>query len=136
MLSASGSGCASAHFVELMDVAGGTGDISFKILNKAKQDSPGQLTAEITVSDINADMLEVGKKRAVEQGIFHDLTFEELNAEHLKGIETKCKSKKKKKSEQFGKGLFQQQPGSENTANEVQKKDESSDDEIGTIFGR
>ncbi len=30
-----------------------------------------ELSAEITVSDINPDMLEVGKKRAVERGIFH-----------------------------------------------------------------
>jgi demethylmenaquinone methyltransferase/2-methoxy-6-polyprenyl-1,4-benzoquinol methylase len=35
------------------------------------------------VSDINADMLEVGKKRAVEQGIFHDLRFMVANAEQL-----------------------------------------------------
>ncbi len=35
------------------------------------------------MSDINADMLEVGKKRAVEQGIFHDLRFMVANAEQL-----------------------------------------------------
>jgi demethylmenaquinone methyltransferase/2-methoxy-6-polyprenyl-1,4-benzoquinol methylase len=33
-------------------------------------------------------MLEVGKKRAVEQGYFHELTFMELNAEKLEGIES------------------------------------------------
>lgn len=42
---------------------------------------------DITVSDINPDMLEVGKKRAVEQGIFHDLNFLEVNAEKLDMIE-------------------------------------------------
>ena len=41
---------------------------------------------DITVSDINPDMLEVGKKRAVEQGIFHDLKFLETNAEKLEAI--------------------------------------------------
>ena len=66
-----------------LDVAGGTGDISFRILDKAWQDSPEQLSAKITVSDINPDMLEVGKKRAVERGKFHDLDFKVLNAEDL-----------------------------------------------------
>mgnify|MGYP000880132120 CR=1 FL=1 len=66
-----------------LDVAGGTGDISFRILDKAWQDSPEQLSAKITVSDINPDMLEVGKKRAVERGSFHDLDFKVLNAEDL-----------------------------------------------------
>mmetsp|Transcript_3676 Transcript_3676/g.2399 ORF Transcript_3676/g.2399 Transcript_3676/m.2399 type:complete len:83 (-) Transcript_3676:216-464(-) len=32
-------------------------------------------------------MLEVGKKRAVEQGIFHDLSFLEANAEKIDMIE-------------------------------------------------
>lgn len=54
--------------LKVLDVAGGTGDISFKILNKAKLDNPHSqdLQVDITVSDINPDMLEVGKKRAVE----------------------------------------------------------------------
>jgi ubiquinone/menaquinone biosynthesis C-methylase UbiE len=69
--------------LKVLDVAGGTGDISFKILNKAKLDNPHSqdLQVDITVSDINPDMLEVGKKRAVEQGIFHDLKFMVANAE-------------------------------------------------------
>merc|ERR1712046_124026 len=54
--------------LKCLDVAGGTGDISFRILDKAKQDSPEELSVNITVSDINADMLNVGKKRAVERG--------------------------------------------------------------------
>jgi ubiquinone/menaquinone biosynthesis C-methylase UbiE len=69
--------------MKVLDVAGGTGDISFKILNKSKLDNPHtkDLSVEITVSDINPDMLEVGKKRAIEQGIFHDLKFMVANAE-------------------------------------------------------
>jgi ubiquinone/menaquinone biosynthesis C-methylase UbiE len=60
-----------------LDVAGGTGDISFKILEKSRRDNPFEagLSVDITVSDINPDMLEVGKKRAIEQGIYHDLKF-------------------------------------------------------------
>jgi len=68
-------------------VAGGTGDISFRILDKAWSDSPEQLSAKITVTDINPDMLEVGKKRAVERGSFHDLDFKIVNAEDLSGFQ-------------------------------------------------
>ena len=68
--------------LKVIDVAGGTGDISFRILNKAKADNPHskflyhanlmiELSVDITVSDINPNMLEVGKRRAVEQGYFH-----------------------------------------------------------------
>lgn len=45
-------------------------------------------SVDIIVSDINADMLEVGKKRAVERGIFHDLNFMVINAEDLSDIES------------------------------------------------
>jgi ubiquinone/menaquinone biosynthesis methyltransferase len=74
--------------LKVLDVAGGTGDISFKILQKSKDDNPlsQDLAVDITVSDINADMLEVGKKRAVEQGIFHDLRFMVANAEELSEV--------------------------------------------------
>ena len=40
------------------------------------------------MSDINPDMLEVGKKRAVERGSFHDLDFKVLNAEDLSSFES------------------------------------------------
>ena len=40
------------------------------------------------MSDINADMLEVGKKRAVEKNIFHDLQFKVLNAEDLSELDS------------------------------------------------
>ena len=43
-------------------MAGGTGDISFRIHEKAKKEAMfGPLPVDITVSDINASMLEVGK---------------------------------------------------------------------------
>jgi len=45
-------------------------------------------SVDIIVSDINPDMLEVGKKRAVERGIFQDLTFMEINAEDLSALES------------------------------------------------
>lgn len=68
--------------LRVLDVAGGTGDISFRIYDKAKSEATGskyyqclqlyiELPVEITVSDINPNMLEVGKRRSVEKGIFH-----------------------------------------------------------------
>jgi len=59
-----------------LDVAGGTGDIAFRIADLAPSD------AEITVLDINGDMLAVGRERAKERGLDH-LDFVEANAEKL-----------------------------------------------------
>ena len=39
----------------ILDMAGGTGDVAFRMAKRG---------AQVTVSDINADMLEVGRKRA------------------------------------------------------------------------
>jgi ubiquinone/menaquinone biosynthesis C-methylase UbiE len=47
-----------------------------------------ELPAEITVSDINPNMLDVGKRRAVERGIFHDLKFLVANAENLETLKS------------------------------------------------
>ena len=58
-----------------LDVAGGTGDVAFRVARAG-----GRQTA-VTVLDINADMLQVGKARAAKRGL--DLTFIEANAEDL-----------------------------------------------------
>lgn len=58
-----------------LDVAGGTGDIAFR----AKTKAPG---LDVTVCDINAEMLTVGKGRA-EDRKFHDIDFVCGNAEVL-----------------------------------------------------
>ena len=47
---------------QFLDVAGGTGDISFRIAKKCQKLN---IKAQIEVSDINEEMLEVGKKRAI-----------------------------------------------------------------------
>ena len=59
-----------------LDVAGGTGDVAFRIA-----EAGGPLT-EVTVLDINADMLAVGRDRARKRGLAH-LEFIEANAEKL-----------------------------------------------------
>lgn len=60
-----------------LDVAGGTGDIAFRI---AKAGGP---EAEIVVLDINGDMLDVGRDRAQERGLSDKLEFVQANAESL-----------------------------------------------------
>src|ERR1700704_5870210 len=47
----------------LLDLAGGTGDVAFRVI-----DAAGSGT-RATVIDINADMLQVGRTRAAERGL-------------------------------------------------------------------
>jgi demethylmenaquinone methyltransferase/2-methoxy-6-polyprenyl-1,4-benzoquinol methylase len=60
-----------------LDVAGGTGDIAFRIARAASRES------EIAVLDINADMLEVGRERARKRALAPRLEFVQANAEDL-----------------------------------------------------
>jgi demethylmenaquinone methyltransferase/2-methoxy-6-polyprenyl-1,4-benzoquinol methylase len=60
----------------LLDVAGGTGDIAFRVT------AAGGAGTLATVCDINADMLLVGRERAAEHGL-SNVSFEEGNAEQL-----------------------------------------------------
>ncbi|AGH97699.1 bifunctional demethylmenaquinone methyltransferase/2-methoxy-6-polyprenyl-1,4-benzoquinol methylase UbiE [Micavibrio aeruginosavorus] len=60
-----------------LDVAGGTGDIAFRIRAKA-----GPNTA-ITVCDINPEMLRVGRDRAINRGWMDDFEWVTGNAECL-----------------------------------------------------
>ena len=60
----------------LLDLAGGTGDIAFRVVEAG---GPG---TRVTVCDINGDMLAVGRERAAERGI-DAVAFEQGNAEEL-----------------------------------------------------
>ncbi len=62
---------------EVLDMAGGTGDIAFRIVEKSDR------KAKVTVSDINASMLDVGRARAEKRGLLANLDFVEANAEEL-----------------------------------------------------
>ena len=57
----------------ILDMAGGTGDVAFRMIRRG---------ARVTVADINADMLNVGKKRA-ERRSLADLDWRVENAEAL-----------------------------------------------------
>jgi demethylmenaquinone methyltransferase/2-methoxy-6-polyprenyl-1,4-benzoquinol methylase len=61
----------------LLDVAGGTGDISFRVVQA------GGIATRATVVDINADMLSVGRERAAARGLDDAVDFLEGNAEAL-----------------------------------------------------
>jgi demethylmenaquinone methyltransferase/2-methoxy-6-polyprenyl-1,4-benzoquinol methylase len=61
----------------LLDLAGGTGDIAFRVVEAG---GPG---TRVTVCDINAEMLAVGRERARERGHDEAVTFEQGNAEEL-----------------------------------------------------
>jgi demethylmenaquinone methyltransferase / 2-methoxy-6-polyprenyl-1,4-benzoquinol methylase len=61
----------------LLDVAGGTGDVAFRVAQA------GGSGTRATVLDINADMLAVGRARARDQGYDDAVTFVDGNAEAL-----------------------------------------------------
>jgi demethylmenaquinone methyltransferase/2-methoxy-6-polyprenyl-1,4-benzoquinol methylase len=61
---------------QMLDVAGGTGDIAFRILERAPE-------ARITVCDLTPEMLSVGRDRAIDRGILHGIEWIAGNAETL-----------------------------------------------------
>jgi demethylmenaquinone methyltransferase/2-methoxy-6-polyprenyl-1,4-benzoquinol methylase len=61
----------------LLDVAGGTGDIAFRVVAAG---GPG---TRVTVCDINPEMLAVGRERATERGLDDAVGFVDSNAEAL-----------------------------------------------------
>jgi len=67
----------SAPPFALLDLAGGTGDIAFRVIEA------GSSGTRATVVDINADMLAVGRARAAERGLDDAIAFVEGNAEAL-----------------------------------------------------
>jgi demethylmenaquinone methyltransferase / 2-methoxy-6-polyprenyl-1,4-benzoquinol methylase len=62
---------------QVLDVAGGTGDISFRIVERSEG------AVRCTVCDINTSMLEVGRERARKRGHADNVSFVEGNAEEL-----------------------------------------------------
>ena len=60
-----------------LDVAGGTGDIAFRIVEASGRN------AHVAVLDINQSMLDVGRERAEKLGLTDNVDFVEANAEEL-----------------------------------------------------
>jgi demethylmenaquinone methyltransferase/2-methoxy-6-polyprenyl-1,4-benzoquinol methylase len=62
---------------QVLDVAGGTGDLAAQF---ARQVGP---TGSVTVADINAAMLDVGRARMADRGLAGNIEFVQANAECL-----------------------------------------------------
>lgn len=66
--------------IKIIDVAGGTADISFQIAKFAQQK---KINYYIEVVDINQEMLTMGKNRAIDKNIFHNINFTCCDGEKL-----------------------------------------------------
>lgn len=64
----------------LLDVAGGTGDIAFRIWKKARKNGA---RIEITVCDINEEMLAQGRAKAIDNNIIEGVEWQQGDAEKL-----------------------------------------------------
>ena len=71
---------APARGMHLLDVAGGTGDVAFRVLDRlGRRGGRG----EIVVCDVNPAMLEVGRDRAIDAGRLDDVDWLCADAEAL-----------------------------------------------------
>jgi 2-methoxy-6-polyprenyl-1,4-benzoquinol methylase len=73
----------------ILDIAGGTGDIAFRMLDHATKVN-GDSKTRVTVSDINNEMLAEGHKRALQTAYAGSdrIDFEQGNAESLDFVES------------------------------------------------
>lgn len=62
---------------KFLDMAGGTGDIAFRIKSFFGKDS------DVTIADINESMLSVGQARAIDRGFVNDFNWVECDAAEL-----------------------------------------------------
>lgn len=65
---------------KILDVAGGTGDIAIRYHNKMKN---AGYQSEVTICDINSEMIEAGRDKAIDQNILHGLHHVQGDAEKL-----------------------------------------------------
>lgn len=66
----------------LLDTAGGTGDIAFRVLDRLEGQS-GPNAGQVIVCDLTAEMLAVGRDRAVDRGLLKGLSWVCGDAERL-----------------------------------------------------
>ncbi len=63
--------------LRVLDLAGGTGDLTAGIASIVG------VHGEVTLADINSAMLQVGRKRLIDLGIYENVRFVQTNAEQL-----------------------------------------------------
>jgi demethylmenaquinone methyltransferase/2-methoxy-6-polyprenyl-1,4-benzoquinol methylase len=66
----------AARGFKVLDLAGGTGDVAFRILGRSEG-------ASVIVADMNAEMLAVGRNRALARRLGSEIGFLDANAEAL-----------------------------------------------------
>ncbi|TQS34406.1 hypothetical protein Golomagni_05212 [Golovinomyces magnicellulatus] len=81
------SSCSPKHPWTMLDIAGGTGDIAFRLLSHSDEINHSP-ESTVTISDINPDMLVEGRKRSLATPYANSsrLKFLLANAEHLDEI--------------------------------------------------
>ncbi|OKL61188.1 2-methoxy-6-polyprenyl-1,4-benzoquinol methylase, mitochondrial [Talaromyces atroroseus] len=85
--SCSKTGAAGQNGWNILDIAGGSGDIAFRMLDHATNINHDRAT-RVTVADINADMLAEGRKRSIDTPYYNTdrLSFMVANAEHMPDV--------------------------------------------------
>ncbi|MBF0469772.1 MAG: bifunctional demethylmenaquinone methyltransferase/2-methoxy-6-polyprenyl-1,4-benzoquinol methylase UbiE [Gammaproteobacteria bacterium] len=71
------SKCAVRPGQRILDIAGGTGDLSAKFADRVGAEG------EVVLADINASMLRVGRERLVDRGCVGNISYIQANAESL-----------------------------------------------------
>ncbi|MBL3284670.1 Ubiquinone/menaquinone biosynthesis C-methyltransferase UbiE [Rickettsiales endosymbiont of Paramecium tredecaurelia] len=66
--------------VAILDSAAGSGDIGLNLVKRAKHLG---INAHITITDVNAKMLQKAIDRSIDKNYFHDLVFAQEDAQHL-----------------------------------------------------
>jgi len=64
----------------MLDLAGGTGDIGFRVVEKCRKKN---VKAEIVTTDVNEHMLEEGRRRSVDRNFFNDVSWKQVDAENI-----------------------------------------------------
>ena len=82
------AGSESIESWNVLDIAGGTGDIAFRVLDHASNVNC-DYHSRVTIADINPEMLAEGRKRSLRTHYAqsHRLSFVEANAEKLSVID-------------------------------------------------
>lgn len=62
---------------EVLDLAGGSGDLTRLLCKKVG------LAGHVILADINAAMLEKGRSRLLDEGLYENISYVQANAEHL-----------------------------------------------------
>jgi demethylmenaquinone methyltransferase/2-methoxy-6-polyprenyl-1,4-benzoquinol methylase len=65
---------------DIIDVAAGTGDISFGLYKKAQEKN---IKTNIMICDINQHMLDIAEKKSIDMNILSGIKFEQADAENM-----------------------------------------------------